>query len=321
MITDFSLLFLSAESFKKLPFLFEKLSNNQLPELFRNDLLKLILCLSSFCWTSFTVSIIQSTTSIMDANDGVVMVQKQIVVDYQEQKAYAFKNSEGHDLALHILYHLYSLTSLDSAGNNSYLAALYENFLFTMATSLLNAFPASDKSFSKLLCEVPIVPDSSMKLLGDLCHADVVDQHGTYIRDVDRVTQGLGAVWSLILGRPCYRQACLDIALKCAVHLQDEIRAKAIRLVTNKLYQLSYVVENIEQFATIMLQSVVDNQASDLELLPPESTEQRTATMFIEAVLLHLSPITHFECIARHLLLHDALHHGFEIYESVILKK
>ena len=79
---------------------------------------------------------------------------------------------------------------------------------------MLDALPASDKSFSRLLGEVPILPDSSLKLLGDLCSSDVTDQHGKDIRDVERVTQGLGAVWSLILGRPKYRQACLDIALK-----------------------------------------------------------------------------------------------------------
>ena len=79
---------------------------------------------------------------------------------------------------------------------------------------MLDSFPASDKSFSKLLGEVPCLPDSAMKLLGELCYSDVTDQHGKDIRDVERVTQGLGAVWSLILGRPRYRQACLDIALK-----------------------------------------------------------------------------------------------------------
>ncbi|XP_062098821.1 uncharacterized protein LOC133804695 [Humulus lupulus] len=208
----------------------------------------------------------------MDADDEVVvMVQKHIVVDYQEQK--------GHELVLHILYHLYSLTALDSVGNISYPAAVYEKFLLAVATSLLDSFPASDKSFSKLLGEVPVLPNSALKLLGDLCYADITDQHGKDIRDVERVTQGLGAVWSLILGRPLYRQACLDIALKCAVHLQDEIRAKAIRLVANKLYQLSYVVENIEQFATSMLQSAVDNQSSDLEHLQSGSTEQRATWM------------------------------------------
>ena len=79
---------------------------------------------------------------------------------------------------------------------------------------LLDKLPASDKSFSKLLGEVPLLPDSALKLLDDLCSSDVTDQHGKVLRDRERVTQGLGAVWSLILGRPLNRQACLNIALK-----------------------------------------------------------------------------------------------------------
>lgn len=51
-------------------------------------------------------------------------------------------------------------------------------------------------------------------LLEDLCHSHGYDRNGKDTFDGDRVTQGLGAVWSLILGRPLYRQACLDIALK-----------------------------------------------------------------------------------------------------------
>lgn len=72
--------------------------------------------------------------------------------------------------------------------------------------------PATDKSFSRLLGEVPLLPDSALKLLDNLCNSDY--QRGKDGHDGDRVTQGLGAVWSLILGRPLNRQACLDIALK-----------------------------------------------------------------------------------------------------------
>jgi hypothetical protein len=35
--------------------------------------------------------------------------------------------------------------------------------------------------------------------------------------DGDRVTQGLGTVWSLILGRPPLRHVCLDIVLKVCI--------------------------------------------------------------------------------------------------------
>lgn len=35
--------------------------------------------------------------------------------------------------------------------------------------------------------------------------------------DGDRVTQGLGTVWNLILGRPPLRDLCLDIVLKVSL--------------------------------------------------------------------------------------------------------
>lgn len=79
---------------------------------------------------------------------------------------------------------------------------------------MLLKFPASDKSLSRLLGEAPVLPSSVLKLLDDLCNSDIADYQGKSLRDADRVTQGLNAVWSLILGRPHYRQSCLDIALK-----------------------------------------------------------------------------------------------------------
>ncbi|XP_022772986.1 uncharacterized protein LOC111315495 isoform X4 [Durio zibethinus] len=203
----------------------------------------------------------------IDADDIVVMLGKQIVVDYRQQK--------GHEIVLQVLYHLYSLTVSNSVDNSSYSAVLYENFLLAVAKSLLDTFPASDKSFSRLLGEVPFLPDSALKLLDDLCYTDVFDVTGREIRDAERVTQGLGVVWSLILGRPNNRQACLGIALKCAVHSQDDIRGKAIRLVANKLYQLSYVSGEIEQFATNMLLSAVDHHVAGAEFLQSGSIDER----------------------------------------------
>ncbi|KAG5048627.1 hypothetical protein JHK85_009730 [Glycine max] len=182
--------------------------------------------------------------------------------------------AQGHELVLHVLYHLHSLMILDSVGNASSSAVLYEKFLLGLAKTLLDSFPASDKSFSRLLGEVPLLPESSLKILNDLCYSDVIGHDGKIIRDIERVTQGLGAIWSLILGRPQNRQACLGIALKCAVHPQDEIRAKAIRLVTNKLFQLSYISGDVEKFATKMLLSAVDHEVSDTGLLQSGHTEQ-----------------------------------------------
>ncbi|XP_024930588.3 uncharacterized protein LOC107421396 isoform X3 [Ziziphus jujuba] len=222
------------------------------------------LCVTDY--NQMRLELLARLVAQIDANDDVVMLlQNHIIMDYHEQK--------GHELVLHVLFHLHSLTISDPI-QNTYPAVVYEKFLLAVTKSLLDSFPASDKSFSKLLGEVPILPDSILRLLDDLCYSNVTDQHGKNIRDVERVTQGLGAVWSLILGRPQYRQDLLDIALKCAVHTQDEIRAKAIRLVANKLFQLSYISENIEQFATNMLQSV-HRGVSDVEHLQYGSTEQR----------------------------------------------
>ncbi|KAK1276811.1 hypothetical protein QJS04_geneDACA001504 [Acorus gramineus] len=198
----------------------------------------------------------------------VVLLQKHIIPDYQHHK--------GHELAMEVLYHLHSvMVSKPDELSSSYAAKFYEKFLVEVAKSLCDSFPASDKSFSKLLSEVPLLPQSALKLLEDLCRSHGFGQHDKVTFDGDRVTQGLGTVWSLILGRPLDRQACLDIALKCTIDTQDEVRARAIRLVANKLYQVDYVSQMIEQFATDMLLSVVDQQTPDVELATG-SSEQST---------------------------------------------
>ncbi|KAM1203928.1 hypothetical protein ACFX2J_019684 [Malus domestica] len=219
-------------------------------------------------YSQMRLALLARLVAQIDADDEiVVMLHKHIIVDYQQKK--------GHELVLHVLYHLHALRMSDSVENRTFATAVYEKFLLKVAKSLLESFPASDKSFSRLLGEVPILPDSTLKLLDDLCYSDVIDQHGKDVRDVERVTQGLGAVWSLILGRPHYRQSFLDITLKCSVHPQDEIRAKSIRLVANKLYKLSYLSEMIEKFATNMLMSAVEQSPSGIEHSQSESTGQR----------------------------------------------
>ncbi|KAG5147903.1 hypothetical protein JHK82_014784 [Glycine max] len=215
----------------------------------------------------FSMPLLARLVAQIDDNDEfIMMLQKHILEDHWRK---------GHELVLHVLYHLHSLMIVDSVGNASSSAVLYEKFLLGVAKTLLDSFPASDKSFSRLLGEVPLLPESSLKILNDLCYSDVIGHDGKIIRDIERVTQGLGAIWSLILGRPQNRQACLGIALKCAVHPQDDIRAKAIRLVTNKLFQLNYISGDVEKFATKMLLSAVEHEVSDTGLLQSGHTEQR----------------------------------------------
>ncbi|KAI3987574.1 hypothetical protein MKX01_021486 [Papaver californicum] len=189
--------------------------------------------------------------------DIVSMVQKHIVSDYEHQK--------GHELAMRVLYHLRSVVISCADEFSSFAESIYETFLLAVAKSLRDTLPASDKSFSRFLGEVPLLPDSALKLLENLCCSEGFDNLRKDVRDGDRVTQGLGAVWSLILGRPLNRKACLTIAFNCSVHPQDDVRAKAIRLVANKLYRLSYASEEVEEYATNMLLSVIDQRIPDTE--------------------------------------------------------
>ncbi|KAH9609014.1 hypothetical protein KSS87_020563 [Heliosperma pusillum] len=205
-----------------------------------------------FCQTR--MAILSKMVPWMEADDSVTtMVQEDIVSGYREQ--------QGHELVMHVLYYLHGLMTPESSGHSPGAAVLYEKFLLGMAKSVLNTLPASDKSFSRLLGEAPSLTDSVMRLLENLCCPDGSDRTSKDIRD-DRITQGLGTVWSLILGRPVNRQPCLTIALKCAFHPEDDTRAKAIRLVANKLYPLDYVSDSIEQYATNMLLSAVNAEAS-----------------------------------------------------------
>ncbi|XP_074263726.1 uncharacterized protein LOC141586415 [Silene latifolia] len=205
-----------------------------------------------FCQTR--MAILSKMVPWMEADDSVTtMVQEDIVSGYREQ--------QGHELVMHVLYYLHGLMTPESSGYSPGAAVLYEKFLLGMAKSLINTLPASDKSFSRLLGEAPSLTDSVMSLLENLCCPDGSDRTSRDIRD-DRITQGLGTVWSLILGRPVNRQPCLTIALKCAFHPEDDTRAKAIRLVANKLYPLDYVSDSVEQYATNMLLSAVNAEAS-----------------------------------------------------------
>ncbi|KAL7619282.1 hypothetical protein Lser_V15G00028 [Lactuca serriola] len=208
----------------------------------------------------------------VDADDDVIlMMQKHIVSDYQHQK--------GHELVMHVLYHLHAVRVSDSAQDSSG-AVVYDKFLLGVAKCLLDALPASDKSLSRLFSEAPFLPESAFELLDEICCSD--NNCGKDIRDGDRVTQGLGSLWSLILGRPHERQAFLDIALKCAVHPKDDIRAKAIRLVANKLYVISFISEKIEDFATNKLLSAVNRPVSGAgaELSVCGANEQRPEGQF-----------------------------------------
>ncbi|KAJ4793080.1 HEAT repeat-containing protein [Rhynchospora pubera] len=189
----------------------------------------------------------------LDLNPWEVL-QKYILSDYVDHK--------GHELTVRVLYRLFRESEQDQDFLISRTAtSIYESFLVTVAEALRDTFPASDKSLSKLLGEVPYLPDGAFKVLEGLCSPLVegsnVEKHDKETPGGDRITQGLSCVWSLILLRPANRDRCLQIALESAVHSLEEVRTRAIRLVANKLYPMATISNKIEKFATEKLRSIV----------------------------------------------------------------
>ncbi|CAA7398192.1 unnamed protein product [Spirodela intermedia] len=199
-------------------------------------------------------------------------LQKHMLEDYL--------NHDGHELTLNVLYRLYRESEQDKDFFSSTTAiSAYETFLLTVAEALRDSFPASDKSLSRLLVEVPYLPKSVIKLLECMCSPESTEKDGRESQNGDRVTQGLSTVWSLILRRPSNRDICLKIALQSAVHHVEEVRMKAIRLVANKLFPMPSIAKKIEDFANDMLFSVVDQltprEGPDSEGLPKDADSGR----------------------------------------------
>ncbi|KMZ56506.1 hypothetical protein ZOSMA_94G00300 [Zostera marina] len=262
----------SEQTSQELPLIpdYIELSNDQIDLLKKNTILRIIEDYKpvNFTFIGTRLSLIaRLVAQTNDTDELILIIQKHIIFNYHHQK--------GHDLALHILYHLYAIMTSELEESISYASVIYEKFLLAMAKSLHDSLPTSDKSLSRFLGEVPFLPDSAFKFLEDICHSST-NHHGKDDFDGDRVTQGLGIVWSLILLRPQTRQSCLNIALKYSIHPHDEVRTKAIRLVANKLYQLSYATEEIEQFAKSKLLSLIDDKVHDVILSPTDFNEQRT---------------------------------------------
>ncbi|KAI4331577.1 hypothetical protein MLD38_029754 [Melastoma candidum] len=183
------------------------------------------------------------------------LLQQHILSDYI--------NHEGHELTSRLLYRLFGEAEVERDFFSSTTAtSAYETLLYNVAEAIKDAFLPSDKSLGKLLGEAPYLPQQVFKLLEALCCPVTLDKPEES-QIGDRVTQGLSAVWGLILLRPPLRDSCLNIALQSAVHGSEEVRMKAIRLVANKLYPLAFLTQKIEDFAKDMLFSVANDSTPD----------------------------------------------------------
>ncbi|KAK3128120.1 hypothetical protein QOZ80_7AG0582840 [Eleusine coracana subsp. coracana] len=240
------------------------------------------------------------------------LLRKHVLSDYV--------NNEGHELTLCILNRLYREAEQDQDFLSSRTAtSVYESFLLSVAENLRDMFPASDKSLGKLLCEIPYLPEGVLKLLEGLCSPGSNEKQDKYLQSGDRVTQGLSAIWNLIMLRPSSRDQCLEIALKSSTNHIEEIRMKAIRLVANKLFPMASISKKIEDFANEKLNSV-------LEVTPPAesaSTERASPEAHKDDGLDNLSASVadaqtlmslYFAlCTKKHAL----LRHVFAIYGSL----
>lgn len=61
---------------------------------------------------------------------------------------------QGHELVLHVLYHLHSLMIVDSVGNASSSAVLYEKFLLGVVCSQLVVWSYLTKIFNVFVLKV-----------------------------------------------------------------------------------------------------------------------------------------------------------------------
>ncbi|KAH0469235.1 hypothetical protein IEQ34_002467 [Dendrobium chrysotoxum] len=210
------------------------------------------------------------------------VLQKHVVSDYvNHEKIFGVrfllltrhKCFQGHELTLRVLYRLYREAEQDQDFLSSRTAtSVYETFLLDVAEALRDTFSASDKSLGRLLGEVPYLSESVLRMLECLCSPESKEKLETDFQHGDRVTQGLSAVWSLILLRPSSRDRCLQIVLQSAVHHLEEVRMKAIRLVANKLFPMSSISQKIEDFASEKLRLVLDDLPSPDDASANESS-------------------------------------------------
>uniref|UniRef100_A0A0E0EGI0 Symplekin n=1 Tax=Oryza meridionalis TaxID=40149 RepID=A0A0E0EGI0_9ORYZ len=171
------------------------------------------------------------------------------------------------------------------------------------AENLRDMFPASDKSLGKLLCEIPYLPEGVLKLLEGLCSPGSNEKQDKDLQSGDRVTQGLSAVWNLIMLRPSNRDRCLEIALQVA----------------NKLFPMASISKRIEDFANEKLNSVLEvvpaDESAASEMSTPEAPKDGGSGNLSSSVAdsQTLMSLYFALCTKKHSL----LRHVFAIYGSL----
>jgi symplekin len=177
----------------------------------------------------------------------------------------------------------------------------YARTLMTLAVGLIDSqSPARRDHFTSLLLDAPAVPPPLVRLLRATCALPLGPVPGsTAVKAegaeggadtaVDAWGFGTGedgaATWAgeslptspealsvtletvraLIEHRPVVRAQCLEIALECAVSTNEDLRTRAVRLVSTHLHPTKALAAGIEAFATYHLDEASTEGAAKLE--------------------------------------------------------
>jgi hypothetical protein len=148
----------------------------------------------------------------------------------------------------------------EDAGGPGLARTMYQDVLLALLNGLRERLPPSDRSITRLLLDAPLLPsEDTVEFLQEL-----LEQQG------DWATLALATARQLIEGQPPLRAGLLQFVLGAAVAEDSDARAKAVRLICNKLLGVPGLVERILQFAGQQLQLLVMQPAN-----PAASGEQQ----------------------------------------------
>ena len=177
----------------------------------------------------------------------------------------------------------------------------YARTLMTLAVGLIDSqSPARRDHFTSLLLDAPAVPPPLVRLLRATCALPLGPVPGSTAVNVEGAEGGAdtavdawgfgtgedgAATWAgeslptspealsvtletvraLIEHRPVVRAQCLEIALECAVSTNEDLRTRAVRLVSTHLHPTKALAAGIEAFATYHLDEASTEGAAKLE--------------------------------------------------------
>ncbi|CAM9263794.1 unnamed protein product [Discosporangium mesarthrocarpum] len=144
---------------------------------------------------------------------------------------------------------------------------LYDTTLVYLLGRLTLSLETSSrqKLFVQTLLACPRVPQGALELVFSLCEL-AASKHEVYT--------GMYSLMELILFKPAIRSKCLASALKFTSHQDIDVRTKAVRLCTNKLWPDHNFKHAVETYAKQALAS----------LKPPPETKEEKVTPTGQAV-------------------------------------